>query len=447
VLVRNPVPGNTRFVGASPEPSIREPELIWQLGTLEAGASRDIVLRLLPNGDGEINNCARVQYEHGQCVATKLAKPGIRLDKSGPLQAVLYDMLTYQLTVTNTGSTEVTGIMVTDSLPPGLEHATGRKQLTWDFGNLAPGQRRNVDYQLVAKTTGKLCNRAVATAAGGLRHEIESCVTVSEAKLTLTMRGPARQYMNQPAAYQLTVTNPGTVRLQNVELADPLPGKTTFVSASDGGQLSANEVRWAIGPLEPGASRTVELVLRAGAAERICHEATATAERGLIARAEACTDFEGAAGLQLEVVDTDDPVAVGGTTSYVILVRNQGTAKVTNIRLEARVPEQMAMTRATGPSDSHKDGQVVRFDPLTLDPKSDGRYTVYVKALKPGDVRFKVELRADQLTAGPVHVEESTTIFKELPPAGLPTPEGPYPSRSAASSLRRGAALVFPKGV
>src|SRR5437660_6918929 len=37
VLVRNPVPANARFVRASPEPAVRDPELQWRLGTLEPG--------------------------------------------------------------------------------------------------------------------------------------------------------------------------------------------------------------------------------------------------------------------------------------------------------------------------------------------------------------------------------------------------------------------------
>ena len=40
---------------------------------------------------------------------------------------------------------------------------------------------------------------------------------------------------------------------------------------------------------------------------------------------------------------------------------------------------------------------------------------IAVRALRAGDVRFRVELTADQLTAGPVRQEESTTIYTNLP--------------------------------
>lgn len=419
VLVRNPLPAHARFVRAKPEPTGKEPELVWQLGTLEPCACCEIVLVLAPTGTGDVVNCARVQFEHGQCVCTKIARPSIGLRKEGPAQAILYDALTYRLTVTNTGGVEVSGVVLTDPLPDGLESADGKKALTWELGTLAPGQCRTVEYQAVAKKTGKLCNKAVATATGGLREEAESCVSVAEAKITLAKAGPERRYVNLPAAYQITVTNAGAVPFENVTVADPLPADATFVSASNDGRLENNQVRWQVGGLAAGASRTVDVVLRARKAGRICNRATATADRGLTAQAEACTEFVGESALLLEVVDTDDPVELGGDTSYVILVRNQGSVPATRVVISAQVPDQFTVTRVTGPADHRKDIQRVVFEPVTLEAQNTARFVIYVKARRPGDVRFKVDLTADQLTSGPVHEEESTTVYVDFPPERL----------------------------
>ena len=46
VVVRDPLPANARFVRASPEPHVREPELVWHLGSLEGGKCREITLVL-----------------------------------------------------------------------------------------------------------------------------------------------------------------------------------------------------------------------------------------------------------------------------------------------------------------------------------------------------------------------------------------------------------------
>jgi uncharacterized repeat protein (TIGR01451 family) len=415
VTVRDPLPANARFVRASPEPSVREPELLWRLGTLEAGAKRDIVLVLTPTGGDEVKNCARVQFEHGECVTTKVARASLSIQKQGPAQAVLSDKLNYRLTLTNTGTADLSNVLLTDILAEGLEHASGKDRLSWIVGTLAPGQSQSVDYQVIAKKPGRLCNKAIATAAGGLREENESCVTVSEMKLDLGMTGPERRYLNIPAAYQITVSNPGTLPLTNVVLNDPLPPETTFISASGGGELTGGRVQWTIGTLPPAESRTVEVRLRALVPGRICNQAIVTADRGLTKQAEACTDFTGASALSLEVEDTQDPVEVGGQTSYNITVRNPGSNPVTRVQIVATVPEQMTMLQAAGTSDHRREGQKIIYEPLTLAAGGEARFRIDVKAERPGDVRFKVELTADQLTAGPVQQEESTTIFATLP--------------------------------
>src|SRR5205085_594663 len=63
-----------RFVRAVPEPSAREPELHWALGTLPPGVCREIVLVLAPTDANDVKNCARVQFEHGQCVTTRVVR-------------------------------------------------------------------------------------------------------------------------------------------------------------------------------------------------------------------------------------------------------------------------------------------------------------------------------------------------------------------------------------
>ena len=76
------------------------------------------------------------------------------------------------------------------------------------------------------------------------------------------------------------------------------------------------------------------------------------------------------------------------------------------------------VTRAAGASDNRKEDQKIIYQPLTLPAGGEARYRIDVKAQQPGDIRFKVELTADQLTAGPVEQQESTTIFATLPPSG-----------------------------
>ena len=430
VLVRDPLPANARFVRAVPEPTARKPELLWSFGTLRPGECREILLVLIPDGTGDVKNCARVQFEHGECVSTRIngaaplppAPPAstLALTKQGPAQAVLYDSLSYQLEVTNTGGVPATGVALTDTLPEGLEPAGGKSPLTWDLGTLAPGQRRTVEYQAIAKKAGRWTNQAVVT-GGGARREASSTVVVGEPKMDLTMTGPERRHLNRPATYQISVSNPGTAPATNVMLTARLPDRTTFVSAGDGGRLAGQDVQWSLGTLPPGTRKAVQLVLRATVPGEVVNRAAAKADRGLKAEAAVHTTFEGVTGLTVDVDDQDDPVEVGARTKYTITVLNQGAAPATNVVVSALVPAEMEVTGAAGPSAFRRDGPKVVFAPATVQPKQEVLYEVSVKALRAGDVRFKVDVSADQLTAGPVHREESTTIYNpNIPPAGPP---------------------------
>jgi uncharacterized repeat protein (TIGR01451 family) len=343
VLVRNPLPANATLVKATPEPTANEPELQWLLGTLPPGACQEIVLVLMPTGPGEIKNCARVQFEHGQCVSTKVAPAVVPFVPVPPVAPVV-------------------------PIPA------------------KPG----------------------------------------EAQLNLSMTGPKQRYVNMPATYHLTLSNPGTTAATNVLLFNFLPAKSKLVSATGGGQLQADQLTWKLDQLAAGASKTFQVVLRAEAAGELCNRASVLADGGLAAHAEICTTFKGVSSLVMELSHSKNPVPVGEETTYTMIVRNQGTAEVTNIQVKVLVPDEMAVAMAGGPVEHQlgkrdPKGQPLVYEPLkSLAAGEKKTYQVRVKALRPGDVRFKVELTADQLQGGgPVHEEDSTTIYapKTEPPA------------------------------
>ena len=163
--------------------------------------------------------------------------------------------------------------------------------------------------------------------------------------MTLVKTGPERRYVGLPTTYQVTVTNTGTFALDNVVIRDTVPAGAAMIRAP-GGQVAGNEVHWSLGQLPPGASRTVEIVLRVDQEGKVCNRAVATSDRGITAQAEACTEFLGVSGLHMAVRDID-VVPLGGEAQYVIDIVNQGTAPITNIKLEITAPDEMTVTRVT----------------------------------------------------------------------------------------------------
>ena len=113
----------------------------------------------------------------------------------------------------------------------------------------------------------------------------------------------------------------------------------------------------------------------------------------------------------LEVVDLDDPVEVGNQTTYEIKVVNQGSAVGTNIGITCTLPTEMQYITSGGPTEGRLDGNTLRFAPLpSLAPQASATFRVTVRGASAGDVRFKVSMISDQITA-PVEETESTNIY------------------------------------
>jgi uncharacterized repeat protein (TIGR01451 family) len=113
--------------------------------------------------------------------------------------------------------------------------------------------------------------------------------------------------------------------------------------------------------------------------------------------------------VRVEISDSCDPISVGDEAIYDIQITNDGTATATDVRLAAQLPRQLTITQVHAPISNEIKGQRILFEPIALDPQTSLRYRIHAKALRPGDVRLRVQLTMNEL-ATPVRAEEGTTI-------------------------------------
>jgi len=417
VELRCRLDAGVELVDTAPPAEQQGAQLVWRFAQLSPGEVRGFTLRLRPSVAGPVRVCARIRYEHGVCVETtvrpRAEQPGqaiLDLHKEGPTQVALGESVPVRLLVHNRGSAPAEEVVIVDELPEGLEHADGGRRLTFFLGRVAPSQQRVVQYRLIARRPGNWTNRATVRARGGVEAFASQTITVAEPKLAVRVDAPAQAFSGTALPVSIRVTNTGAVPLNQVALEYRIPSGSTVLESRPAGAVGTNVVRWTISQLSPQKPASFTVQVRPMQAGTVEHAVTAIAGTS-VARAQATTQVLGATGLLLVVVDTDDPVLVGQDTRYHLIVRNQGSAAATNIRLRVVVPEEFAITRVQGPSDHQRDGQKLLFEPLHLPPNTDRIYRIYVRALKPGVVRLRVEMTADQLPAGPVRAEESTTIL------------------------------------
>ncbi len=402
-----------------------------------------------PPGATDLETKARVVVEQEQAVRTKLAQAALKVTKTGPKQALRFDILVLGVTVTNTSEIELRDVTVQDRLPPGLVHrpdddkdrlyAQGPARLvgqvgdngqtrTWKIDRLGPHESRTIEYYVVAATApaGPVEHTAFAQAAGGAQDTAKDRVELVEPGLDVKVEAPPRKAATMPAAVRITLTNRGPRNLQNIVVTDAMdPCQRESVG---GGQELKDGVQWIVPSLPPNQSKTLEVVLSKPDGGRVGHKVTAV-YRGLPVQAEAATEFEAVAALRFDFRGTPATVEVNGEVTYEITLRNSGSAPATNIRPVIVLPEELAVVKA---EPEHKvEGGKVTFEPLaTFPPNNRAIFRVKAKAVKASLwARVTAEVGGDPFPTGPLVRQEMTAIgaSPSAPPAPAPPAAVPLP--------------------
>ena len=117
-------------------------------------------------------------------------------------------------------------------------------------------------------------------------------------RLVVTKKGPAAAVAGQLVRYTITVRNAGKVTAKGVKLRDILPGGFAVAKRVKGASVSGGAVKWSVGTLASGRSRTVSVSIRLArtVSGRRSNVATATASNASTARGQQCTRIAAIAG-------------------------------------------------------------------------------------------------------------------------------------------------------
>ena len=127
------------------------------------------------------------------------------------------------------------------------------------------------------------------------------------------------------------------------------------------------------------------------------------------AEAEACTRWKGRPELNLCFEDTDGPLCIGETDTYIVRVTNQGSEEDTNVNVVVRFPVEVVPLTASGPTQGQISGGTVTFAPLKIfGPRQTLEYRIDAQAKQSGDARIKAEISSDAVKT-PI-VQETSTI-------------------------------------
>lgn len=429
LTIRDTVPESLVLLRSVPEATLQGNNLLWSFGPLQAGQAVTVQFVCQATAPGTVTNCADAATPEGliaqSCTRTEVLVGGLTVAKTGPSTAMVGQPVTFQITVTNTGNAPVSNVRLTDQFDPGFAAIEGSNTAEMPVGVIGPGESRVVPITLTPTTAGRLCNRVMAVADGGLQAAAEHCIDIVQPQVSISKTGPAVALVGAEVEFAITVQNNGTIPAANVTVRDPLPPELQPIAA-EGGAVQGQNALWNVGALAPGEQRQLRLKARAVATgANVCNSAVVSAS-GMAERqsAPACLEIKGVQAVLSELIDRGDPCPVGGQATYTIKITNQGSIPLTNLVVQCTVPPEMKYVDSAGPdfiappiATYDERTRTVRFKEFSgrtgqsgMMPGAELYYQVQVEAVRPGDARFRISIEADQLKK-PIVDEESTQCY------------------------------------
>ena len=405
---------NFDYTSANPAAKEDLNKLLWEIESLGPKASKQITVSGVATHANSLENKTTVVIPIIPVSSNiRIVQPRLELTRTAPTEALLCDPIPVVFVVTNSGTGSAQNVRIIETLPTGLRTIDGKSKLILDVGTLGEGRSHQFLVELRASKTGKYISKAATSSTTGLSAEsAETTTIVSVPVLTIKNDGPTRQYIGRQTTYEITITNRSDVPAKNAAIEHRIPEGVTSVEASEGAKPSGSKLVWELGTLAPNASKTVRVSYTPTEAGMLTHGATATAYCSEAVTASVKTLVTGISALLMELVDVDDPIRVGGRATYVISVTNQGSAAASKIHVVCILEDNVRYISSAGASAGSTEGSMVKFLPLSnLAPKAKAAWRVVVEAVKPGDVRFKVIMNAEQLTR-PVEETEATNIYE-----------------------------------
>ncbi len=399
------------FLASESEPapsSSADGKATWNLGALAPKESKTITVKGISADEGVVTTCCWASYNPVLCQDIHIVKANMSLTKTEPSDVLICDPIPTTLTVRNTGSSPLTGVVITDTLPAGM-NAGGKSSLTFDVGNLAPGDSTNFQYNATATSTGALVNKAKVASTEGATAEATAMTTVHRPVLAITGKADDQQSIGRKFDVSYTVTSTGDAPAAGSKLEIAIPAGLDVAYAGTG-QVSNGKIDYDLGTVENSTPQTVTATFTSatsgtfdlvGSVSGSCAAATTTTCE---------TKVIGGPAILLEKSDNPDPVAVGDTTVYTVKVANQGTADDFRVATRVVVDSELVPVSTDQPT-AAINGQTVTFAVIpTLAAKQVITYTIMAKGVAPGIAHTKFILSSANVTT-PITAEESTTVY------------------------------------
>lgn len=255
-------------------------DLRHEIGTLAPGETKTVEYSAKAIKQGDFRNHAVATYDGGPAVAGESSAPiavvqsGIRIRKTGPSEAYVFKPVTFEISIENTGDTDLKNVRITDILPEGssvVDNGMGRvsgNAIGWMIPLLPAGASQLISTEIAATRKGESTNTVKALTANGL--EASDSVTtdwlaVPGVTISITdQKDPIR--VGEPTTYTIRVRNQGDFEpvsgTVTVTFNDSI--KPTAVAGDAQGKIEGQTVTFPRTTLEPGKDTNLSIIAKGG---------------------------------------------------------------------------------------------------------------------------------------------------------------------------------------
>jgi uncharacterized repeat protein (TIGR01451 family) len=437
-------PAALKYINSRPSGQLFGNRIEWRLGDLPPRQVQYLELSFQALNSGEFNLLARATspdtQEARSAAMTRIVESGLAVQFiDPPATATVGGRADFNFQVTNTGGVPINNIVVLDTFDAGLQPAYNVdpvQPLKLPPFNLAAGETARHGVAFFVQRPGQLCHTLQITADGGHTASTRACITATQPVLKVSVQkvGPAQARVGESVRFVISVTNSGEGVLTNLQIRD-VPDENL---QPDQGTLglekipNTNSIVWRIGSLGPGQSLTREIVcICRTPSQRAQNQVEVSADGNVREVAAAAivilpaaeparqtppatppmggqppvspqapntqTPAARSGQLAVEIAHLGDP-PVGGTVSFIIVLRNNSPDPDQDIQLTLLLPNEfrqqnpMVQQSLRAPVTSLAGGigigpirEIRGHEPLdpirvTVTANRAGKYTIKVKA-------------------------------------------------------------------
>jgi len=307
------------------------------------------------------------------------ASAGSDLAVSIPTASAVSSNLTYTMAVQNNGPDPATNVVVTDTLPGGINflsvvpnQGTASESagvVTWNVGSLNNSGSATATINLTALASGVFTDTVSVNYPGDPVASNNTASASVSATVVITtnqvsdlavteVASPTSVTVGSNVTYTLTVQNNGPAAATNVVVTDALPAGVSFVSAvaNQGTTTQAGGVvTWNAGNLANSGSATASIVVSTVSTGLISNTASVnypgdpvagnnTASATITVNAVTLTNQ--VSDLAVTEVASPTSVTVGSNVTCTLTVQNNGPAAATNVVVTDALPVGVSFVSA-----------------------------------------------------------------------------------------------------